>query len=448
MHILLLTHYYPPGTEVGGVRPARLVRALRERGHRVTVVTAALPGEAPGLRLVEAGVVVRTVPSPTPIRLLLAALKSWRSPDGGEGQARTLTDAGGARAGETWRGRLRRWALSLLWMPDDRHRFVLPAVRQAAAVHAGDPVDLVYSTAPPFSVHLAAALLAAELRRPLVAEFRDPWTDVPRDHGRRSAVSDWLEARLERLVLRRAAAVVAVTPTVGGWLEAKRRAVGRPDDVVVTLNGIPVFEGAVDDANDPAAPIEVLHAGTLYLRRNPRPFLAALAAGIRRGDYGTRPVRVTFLGAHGERFDGVSVTDMAQELGLGEAVRFEGHLSPEACRQRMAAATALLLLAQDQPAQVPNKLFDYLAVRRPVLAVCDPDGESARILRQVGGHHILPEADGDAMRDPVCHAVLEAARTPASRWEGNTALAALQDTAQFDRLVDALEETTLRGRRT
>ena len=39
MHVLVVTHNFPPGQEVAAVRPARLVQALRSRGHAVTVIT-------------------------------------------------------------------------------------------------------------------------------------------------------------------------------------------------------------------------------------------------------------------------------------------------------------------------------------------------------------------------------------------------------------------------
>jgi len=53
----------------------------------------------------------------------------------------------------------------------------------------------------------------------------------------------------------------------------------------------------------------------------------------------------------------------------------------------------LLLLAQDQPAQVPNKLFEYLGARKPILAFADAHGEVARMLRRVGNHYLVAQDD-------------------------------------------------------
>jgi len=53
----------------------------------------------------------------------------------------------------------------------------------------------------------------------------------------------------------------------------------------------------------------------------------------------------------------------------------------------------LLLLAQGQPNQVPNKLYDYLGTRHRILAFADAEGETARMLTRVGGHYLVTTTD-------------------------------------------------------
>ncbi|MDX2121780.1 MAG: hypothetical protein SF070_12085, partial [Gemmatimonadota bacterium] len=56
----------------------------------------------------------------------------------------------------------------------------------------------------------------------------------------------------------------------------------------------------------------------------------------------------------------------------------------------------LLLLAQQQPDQVPNKLYEYLGTRAPILAFADDAGETAAMLREAGGHTLVTGSDPDA----------------------------------------------------
>ena len=70
-------------------------------------------------------------------------------------------------------------------------------------------------------------------------------------------------------------------------------------------------------------------------------------------------------------------------------------------------ADLLLLLAQNQPAQVPAKLYDYLGTRIPILAFTDANGEVATMLQRAGGHYLVTDHDpavaarviGRALRD-------------------------------------------------
>ena len=54
-----------------------------------------------------------------------------------------------------------------------------------------------------------------------------------------------------------------------------------------------------------------------------------------------------------------------------------------------AESDLLLLLAQGQPDQVPQKLYEYLGTRVPILAFADAEGESARMLARAGGHFVV-----------------------------------------------------------
>ena len=59
--ITIITPYYPPSPAVGGLRAAKVARAFQQAGHQVTVVTAIVADERPGVRLSEPGLVVWTV---------------------------------------------------------------------------------------------------------------------------------------------------------------------------------------------------------------------------------------------------------------------------------------------------------------------------------------------------------------------------------------------------
>ena len=163
--------------------------------------------------------------------------------------------------------------------------------------------------------------------------------------------------------------------------------------IVTIRNGIDRLERAVTQtATARSGPFEIMYTGSFYNSRSPFPFLDAIAQLLASGTIDKAGIFVRFVGTQ-KSFNGVSIADFLRHRGLSDVVRLEGWMDRDACLEQMRSADALFLLATNQPDQVPNKLYDYLGTRRPILAVTDSDGESARMLRQSGGHFIVPEND-------------------------------------------------------
>jgi hypothetical protein len=385
MTILVITYYYPPDRAVGGQRARNVVETLRRAGHDVRVIAAGPSVNDACLR--------RVAPLPS-IRGLYATLDRWLRASRNKGLSGSSAPAGFSsriRSTPFWK----RWIFSLIWLPDDKQGFVGPVVRQALRLPGGRP-DLIYTTAPPFSTHLAGLMLRVLTGMPWVAELRDPWTANPwKPAEMRSAFSDWLERKLEWLCLETADLLVAVSDGIADRIEET----GAGTPVTVVRNGIEDLRSAeaVTADIETEGPMEIVYAGSFYHTRDPFPFLDAVQQVVADRSLGPGDLRVRFLGPTGT-YDGRSIEAYVRTAGLDEHVRLEGWVEPERSLDCIRTADLLLLLALDQPDQVPNKLYEYLGARRPILAVADEDGESARMLKQVGGHHVVSANDAARIR--------------------------------------------------
>lgn len=105
-------------------------------------------------------------------------------------------------------------------------------------------------------------------------------------------------------------------------------------------------------------------------------------------------LQVLFVGRC-HQFKGIPVSGLIRHLGLNGFVRLEGLRPHEQVRSLLREADVLLLFAQHQPFQVPNKLYEYLATGTSIMAFVDREGESARLLREVGGAELLFEPEVD-----------------------------------------------------
>ncbi|HXE56834.1 MAG TPA: glycosyltransferase family 4 protein [Gemmatimonadales bacterium] len=425
MKVALLSYHYPPSPSVGGLRAEKVARALARAGHEVKVIVAERPakrGQAPAPG--EKGLYIHTVrPLPGPRDAVLAVKRRFdclagHDPGSEPAQPDPAADEIGesewpsARTVPTWK----RWIFSFLWLPDEHQGFILPAVIAGwRAIRAG--ADLLYTTAPPHSVSLAGLVLKWLTGVRWIIELRDPWTDNPaKAEHHRSRASDRLERWLEQACLRSADGVVAVSDGIRQLLMTRLSPPAATKTIVVR-NGIDRLVPPREVATH--RPLRVVHVGTFYHRRDPRPFLEALAIVCRRRGLSREDIRVDLVGRC-RWFHDVSVEAAAHALGLDGVVHFHDWVPRAEAQRQIEHADLLLLLALEQPTQIPNKLYDYLGARVPILALADADGETASLLRQVGGHHIVSTTDPGIIAEALDRALPLEGRCPGT--EGDAAL--------------------------
>jgi hypothetical protein len=113
--------------------------------------------------------------------------------------------------------------------------------------------------------------------------------------------------------------------------------------------------------------MRLTHAGSLYLGRNPEPLFGALRNLIDKGAIGSCEVQVDFIGD--PHYSGAPLSAMVQKHDLAQTVSLSGKMDSRACFQRLLDSRGLLLLAQDQPQEIPGKVFEYLRLNKPTLVI-------------------------------------------------------------------------------
>jgi glycosyltransferase involved in cell wall biosynthesis len=431
MRIVLIAYHFPPDPAVGALRAAKLARAFLAAGHGVDVVTARLPAEAAARMTDDAALVVHPVslfPGPRDIAAWMTSRLWRRRREGTEGMG-SMEWTAPAQVPD-WK----RFLSALIWLPDDRQGFILPAWQRARQlVRAGG--CLVYTTAPPYSTHLVGLALKLTSRVDWALELRDPWADNDqKPWWVRTHATDALDARLEALCLRHADRIVTVSEGIRERLLARLPAVDGSRTLVVR-NGIDDLTDSVPRERRPG-PVRIVYAGTFYYSRDPRPFLRALAAVCRKRRLGPEHVCVDFIGAC-RTIGTVSVEREINNLELGAIVRIQDWLPHAAARAIVDDADVLLLLAQQQPSQVPNKLYEYLGTRRQIIAFADESGETARMLRRVGGHRVVTGDDRQEV-ERVLEEILAAERGGDEALFDETALKEWTTEVQMQQLLIAL----------
>jgi len=395
MRVVFLAQAFPPHPEVGALRARNLVDALLAAGHTVILVTERVAGAV--YDSTSAQKILRVIP----VDVGAPYSRRLRGLVGFGRTAAPVTEDSKGEGSTPVSGSFRRLVVSLLSLPDTDQHLIRPFLR-AGMRAAREGADLLYTSAPPFSIQIAGLLLRRCMGIPWVAEYRDPWNH-PWSHrdGLRTPFVRALDAKMERMALRQADAVVTVTQAAQDLL-AGRLPAGHRHKMILARNGIPAWNAgivsAAPQASDHHTPFTLLHAGSLYMNRDPLAFLDGLSRFVQQRRLGPEAIQVHLIGRCRE-YKGRSVEALIGERSLSAIVRIEDWAPHDQVRTRMLQADTLLLFAQEQPLQIPNKLYEYLAAGPPILAFVDRVGECARLLQEVGGAEMVYEADPAAVAE-------------------------------------------------
>ena len=284
-------------------------------------------------------------------------------------------------------------ALNNLAFPD-RHVAWLPtALPYALARARRHRAKAVLVSAPPFSSFFLGEALSRILRIPLVLDFRDEWSGFyVRGFSDHAGDRFWcfLVRMNESRLARKASAVIGTTPGMAKRLAALYGQYGHKSKFAWIPNGYDPedFVFMAENKPEPRAVggrLHMLYAGTVFEATSLEPLWKALEL-LSPDERAGLDIDIVGRVAGGERTDtglaGLSVRVLPYEPH-GRIVR------------RMASAQSLLLPMADLPGlerMASAKLYEYLAVRRPILALCPP-GASAQIVEATRAGVVLHPAD-------------------------------------------------------
>jgi glycosyltransferase involved in cell wall biosynthesis len=296
-----------------------------------------------------------------------------------------------------------RLASRRLLVPDENVSWNVTAIPAAIRIARREGIDAVITTSPPNSVHLVGAAVQKATGAKWVADLRDSPVAHPHRRAESAAVraKEKVDQGVAHLVARRADAISCVSDAIAE--EVRRLA---PRARVATIPNGCDFDDVAGLDYTPGARFRITHAGSFFGKRDPRPFLQALADS-------KLDVTARFLG------DFRSVDrEWAETLDLGDRLE----LIPYAPRATSLAlqrdSEALLLLIPDAGGRgrgvLSGKVFEYLAVGRPILAAVPPDGEAAALITGTGAGVVVAPDDVDGLRAALegLHRRFEAGRLP------------------------------------
>ena len=260
------------------------------------------------------------------------------------------------------------------WMPF--------ALYKSLKIFYRNKIDVIYSTAPPYTSHLIGLILKKLTKKPWVVDLRDPWTQRPD----RKPLFKWqakLDCWMEMKVLSHAD---LITITTKHYLDLIMDIVPSNKKIRVITNGFNPedFQGHYENNNKK---FRIVYTGVFWGSRNPEIFFDAVKTLIDKKGIDREKIELHFVGFSRDVF----FVSLVRNNLLSIFKRF-GHVSHRKAIQHMQNADALLLfVSEEEPYQIPGKIFEYCASGKPIIAIVPPDGAAAEVLREISADYIIAD---------------------------------------------------------
>ena len=292
-----------------------------------------------------------------------------------------------------------------LSVPDVQVQWVPLATLKALTILRQHRPQVIYTTSPSDSIHIIGLLVRRLTRLPWVADFRDCWTlnwDVPpppdeHNYPRRMLKSrvpwhSWVSRRYEWMYFRFSDRIILVTDHFR-QLEVRRYPWIEPKVTVIT-NGFDPKDLDVD--REPPVTCKD----------------GALSIGYMGGVYGYEAFLYAF--AEALRAPGIAIqlhlwgtpklprlVELINDLGITQSVQFHPYLPHQQALAALDTCDVLLVLLGGRipglSIAVPQKMYNYFALRKPILAVVSPDGQAADVIRQTKAGMVVAYDDVSAI---------------------------------------------------
>jgi len=389
--VLFVSYKFPPVATAGSLRIGGLVKYLPQFGwYPVVITTPVFTGSRPPVEIIE----VDNHDVFVGLKKLLIREDDPQFYTGPKSTWSSVTPP-------TLRNKLLYLARDVLTYPTFQRHWYPGATRACTTILQGreDEIKAVVSSSSPVASHFVAKAVKRRFRIGWIADLRDLWTQNHfYSYGR---MRQLMEKRLERKVLTNADALV----TVSDPLAEKLKTVYRDAPIHVVRNGFDPDELG-NGQHKLAHKFTISYTGHIYHgKQDPTPLLIGIRQLVDSGLISSCDIEVRFFGP---RLNWLQ--ELIDAYQLEEIVKQYGHVAREQVLERQRESHLLLLLTWNDPNEVgvyTGKVFEYLAARRPILALGRTGSVVDGLLCETKAGIVVDSDDNRGLREVLLNAYNE-----------------------------------------
>lgn len=373
MKVLIITYYWPPAGGSGVQRWLKFVKYLRVFDVEPVVYTVDNP---------EYTLIDETLHNEIPENVEILKQPIWE-PNSLLSKIKSKqkeTSAGFLNPNPSFIEKKLHYIRANYFIPDSRKYWIKPSVRFISNYLKNNDIDLVITTGPPHSLHLIGLELQKQNSIKWIADFRDPWTEIDYFHQLPLTKASLKKHELlERKVLENADSVLVVGKTMKENFKKFNK------NIHVLTNG---FDSNLINKNlELDKKFTITHIGLMNADRNPLILWKVLAELLSKDKEFASDLQVKLIGKSASE-----VHSSIKKYELDDNVQFIGYLPHQKVLDHQRSSQVLLLVANNVPSAkgiITGKIFEYLQVKRPILAFAPKDGDLAEIIENTNSGIVI-----------------------------------------------------------
>lgn len=391
-HILFISYYFPP---MGGGGVQRILKFLKYWNYKkydvslLTVKPSYAYAEDPSLESeIPAALSIFRSSTFDPFRFLFLLKKFLPAP---------ISARSGAvkESGQS----LRRFSNFFL-LPDSRIPWFPLALKHLGRIHRSHPVDLIIATMPPFTAGIIAHYANHIWKIPYLLDFRDAWTRNPYLPSV-TALHQVVQEKLEQRVTQAAAGYVFVNPLLGEYYQKKYDFL-TDQNCHVVRNGYDQDDFNINDVgirHDIKSSFKIGIMGTIYSQGNaPITLLEAFSRLMEEEPQLARKLKLIFIGKWIRSFQSkVASLNIDSQV---ELIQYSPHREALTLAKKWDALALSLhsgLAGSDMV--TPGRIYEYLYLKKPVLAMCSLNGDLAYLIKKSDAGEVIDYQDVQGILD-------------------------------------------------
>lgn len=395
--ILIITYYWPPSGGSGVQRWVKFVKYLSQNNFHCIIYTP----ENPEMPMIDHSL-EKDIPSKNFEILktkIIEPYHLYRLITGKAGNEKiTVSFLEEKKSKQSRIAKLSKWIRGNLFIPDARMLWIKPSIKFLLEYLKKNKVDIIVSTGPPHSMHLIA--LGIKQNYPdinWIADFRDPWTNI--DFLNDLHLTHFAKKKhqnLEKKVLQNADAVITISYQLTN--ELKQLDTLHPEKFYTITNGFDEddYLNLNQIKKNDSSSIILTYAGLMPKNRNPQVLWEAIAE-LKKENLIPSNFQIQLIGK-----TDASIIETIKKYPLDTYIKKINYLPHSEVIKYETHADALLLIINKAPNSkgiLTGKLFEYLALQKPIIGIGPKDGDAAKILHQTNAGLMIEHDDIKSMKE-------------------------------------------------